>query len=97
MNGGAGFTPGPVKTPILVDSGTWRGNVIRRARKGSRCDYFHGAAIGKCKNRIEPGDLYLEGEMNDTAGGYGSDRYCMNCVAGHEGVTAAIAKARGAA
>jgi len=77
-------------TPITVTDGTWHGNYIRRARKVSKCDYWLGEA-GRCKAVIAVGDLYLEGEMNEDAGGYGSDRYCMTC-AGDE-ARAAIAKA----
>lgn len=84
------------RTPIIVESGTWSGNLIRRARKAGRCDYWRGLSNGgRCRNRIEPGDLYLEGEMNDDAGGYGADRYCLGCIGEHEGIQEAIAQALG--
>jgi hypothetical protein len=66
---------------IVVEKGTWRGAPIRKARKAGRCDYWRGAqAGGMCAARIAPGDFYMQGEMNDTAGGWGSDRYCMDCA-----------------
>lgn len=29
---------------------------------------------------IKPGDSYAEGSPNDTAGGFGQDRYCLDCA-----------------
>ena len=75
------------KTPIQVNGGPWDGHVIRAARKIGRCDYFRGirddrpaSQNGLCPNVIRTGDLYLAGEMNDEAGGYGQDRYCLECA-----------------
>jgi hypothetical protein len=64
---------------ITVQSGTWAGFPIRKARKPGRCDYWRGVD-GRCKARIHAGDYYQQGEMNDDAGGYGNDRYCMDCA-----------------
>ena len=70
-----------VSTPRQIESGPWLGHAIRRARKAGRCDYWLGER-GRCTNRIEVGDEYLEGEFSDDAGGYGRDRYCMACAKG---------------
>lgn len=75
---------------IIVQSGTWRGNPIRKARKPGKCEYWRGEA-GRCKAPIAAGDYYMQGEMNDAAGGYAADRYCMHC-AGEE-ARAELAKA----
>lgn len=66
-----------------MDAGPWLGHPIRRARKAGRCDYWLGER-GRCANRIEVGDEYVEGEMSDDfrAGGFGRDRYCMACARG---------------
>jgi len=62
-----------------VESGLWKGNAIRTARKGGRCEYWMGAQ-GRCPNVIQPGDDYFEGEMTDDfkAGGFARQRWCMN-------------------
>ena len=66
---------------ISVSEGTWRGQPIRRARKAYRCDYWRGAMNGgRCAKRIAAGDYYMQGEANDEAGGFGYDRYCMECA-----------------
>lgn len=79
---------------IQVRSGTWQGQPIRRARKAYRCDYWHGASSGgRCRNTINAGDHYMEGEANDRAGGFGADRYCLDC-AGPE-ARAALASSEG--
>jgi hypothetical protein len=65
---------------ITVQTGTWAGQPLRVARKPHRCDYWHGLERGKCAAIILPGDYYLQGEMNDSAGGWGYDRYCMECA-----------------
>jgi hypothetical protein len=55
---------------------------VRTARKQYRCEYFRGTENGgRCKNRIEAGQRYVEGEPNDTAGGWGNARYCLDCMA----------------
>lgn len=73
----------PAFTPRQMDAGPWLGYTIRRARKAGRCEYWLGER-GRCTNRIEAGDEYLEGEFSDDckAGGYGRDRYCMACARG---------------
>lgn len=64
-----------------VADGTWKGQPIRRARKAHRCDYWHGSQNGgRCKNTIQPGEDYVQGELNDDAGGFGHDRYCLDCA-----------------
>lgn len=80
----------PGRSAARVIQGGWLdGNRIRRARKDYRCDYWRGLQNGgMCKTRIKAGDLYAEGERNDTAGGYGVDRYCLAC-AGEEARQAA--------
>lgn len=68
-----------VKTPINVTTGTWAGQKIRRARVGGQCDYWKGQE-GRCTNYIKPGELYMSGELNEDAGGFGQDRYCLMCA-----------------
>lgn len=54
------------------------GAVVRRARKAGRCDAIIGwAPIERCVNRIESGDLYVEGCPNEHAGGFARDRLCL--------------------
>lgn len=64
---------------IEVSGGIYAGHLIRQARKPGKCG---------CGCAIAVGDLYLEGEGNDTAGGFGRDRLCLDC-AGPEAVMAA--------
>ena len=73
----------PAHTPRRMESGSWLGYTIRRARKSGRCDYWLGER-GRCTNLIEVGDEYVEGELSDgfKAGGFGRDRYCMACARG---------------
>lgn len=80
-----------INTPLEVAEGSWKGHVIRRARKAGRCQYHPG----KRSCRIEVGDLYLEGERSENAGGFASERYCIECASECEGVASALAKARG--
>lgn len=68
-----------VITPLEVKEGVWAGKVIRRARKEGRCEYWLGVP-GQCKNIIKSGDLYMTGEQNGEAGGFGQERYCMDCA-----------------
>jgi hypothetical protein len=66
---------------IVIQDGWLKGHCIRRARKAHRCDYTHGVYNGgRCKTIIQPGDFYAEGEGNDSAGGFGNDRYCLSCA-----------------
>ena len=76
-----------LRTPIEVKAGPWSGYVIRRARKAGRCEYFRGidhqrsaSENGRCPRAITAGDLYLAGELNMEAGGYGQARYCLTCA-----------------
>lgn len=58
-----------------------QGQPIRRARKKHRCNYWHGMnSGGRCQNIIATGDLYVQGDPNDTVGGFGADRYCWACI-----------------
>ena len=78
---------------IWIQSGWLEGHPIRKARNAGQCDFWRGALHGGCcKTMIKPGDYYAEGERNDDAGGFGRDRYCMEC-AGVE-ARAALAKAQ---
>ena len=62
------------------------GNLVRKARKPHRCDYYPSAR--RCSD-IAVGERYCEGECNpDEAGGYGQYRYCFTC-AGYDPVTLA--------
>ena len=71
-----------IKTPIEVTSGIWTGFLIRRARKSGQCQFYRGKLHGgMCQEVIQAGDLYLAGEGNYDAGGYGQDRYCKKCAA----------------
>lgn len=60
--------------------------VWRTARKRGRCANAHAADVGNpkvadiCKRYIEPGDRYVEGELNESAGGFGRDRICKPCA-----------------
>lgn len=69
------------KRGIMADyiQGGWAaGHVIRTARKAGRCDYWEGGTIGRCPERIEKGQQYVEGDRSDwKAGGFGCDRWCM--------------------
>jgi hypothetical protein len=66
---------------LFVQGGWLDGHPIRRARKSYRCDYWRGLSNGgRCNRPIRPSDLYVEGEMNDEAGGFGHDRYCPSCA-----------------
>lgn len=57
-----------------VETGTWAGHPIRRARKQHRCDW-------DCKGTIAVGDLYVEGDCDPyEAGGFGHDRICLACA-----------------
>jgi len=67
-----------------ITSGPWTGHLIRRARKSRICEYgitISGDPTSHCTRVIEPGDLYVEGELNPCkAGGYGQDSYCLDCA-----------------
>lgn len=70
-----------------IKGGWLDGHPVRRARKAHVCNYWWGngsqhpqGKSGRCHNAINPGDLYVEGERNDTAGGFGADRYCVDCA-----------------
>lgn len=61
------------KTPRQIVGGVWDGNMIRRARKAGLCEYTC------CRNHIEKGDEYFEGEGDPfKAAGFGVERYCMD-------------------
>jgi hypothetical protein len=62
-------------TATIVQSGYFKGNRIRTARKAGKCaDFRH------CGNMIEVGDLYVEGEGDPyKAGGFGRERLCLAC------------------
>lgn len=59
---------------------------LRTARKAGRCANAHAAEVGNalvkdvCKRTIGVGDQYVEGELNETAGGFGRDRVCKPCA-----------------
>ena len=66
---------------------------VRRARKTYRCDYWRGSQNGgRCRNQIIAGTYYVEGEPSDEAGGFGHERYCLECAP--EGEAALIAAGR---
>lgn len=60
--------------------------IVRVARKRHRCANAHAADVGNplvaniCKRYIEAGERYVEGELNETAGGFGHDRICEPCA-----------------
>jgi hypothetical protein len=65
----------------FMETGWLKGNAVRTARKSYRCDFWKGQSSGGfCRNKIEPGDQYVEGDPNDEAGGFGRDRVCMACA-----------------
>ena len=57
---------------------------LARARKRGRCDCANCQNCGgpgyHCQHEIVPGETYVSGELNDRAGGYGKDRYCLDCA-----------------
>lgn len=63
-----------------LESGWLKGKKVSMARKAGRCDYLHSDAQRKYDHTIEPGDLYVYGDPNESAGGFGMDRYCLHCV-----------------
>lgn len=66
--------------PHTIETGTWKGCVVRRARKPGRCQYWMGKDKGgMCSKRIEAGDKYFEGENDNwKAGGFAMKRFCMD-------------------
>lgn len=46
------------------------------ARKAGPCDN------PICAGRIEVGDEYVNGEMDQSVGGFGRERYCAECLGG---------------
>lgn len=73
---------------ITVEDGWLKGSPIRTARKDHRCaDAARSERLGltKCLRVIRKGDKYVEGDCDpDYAGGFGHDRYCMECADGQE-------------
>ena len=67
---------------IQVNEGWLAGNFIRRARKPGHCHYWRGKSNGgTCRKPINKGDLYCEGEPDDTSGNpWARDRYCLECA-----------------
>ncbi len=64
-----------------ITDGWLAGAIVRTAREDHGCDDWLGASSGGvCGNTIQAGERYAEGEPNDTAGGFGFDRYCLVCV-----------------
>ena len=65
-----------------VEYGVWTGRAIRTARKAGPCQYGRRVTGGPCcRNVIQPGDKYVEGEHDDyRAGGYAMQRWCMECI-----------------
>lgn len=64
-----------------VESGVFKGSCIRRARKAGPCQYgrLRSGEEARCEKRIEVGDDYFEGDLNDfRAGGFARDRCCMD-------------------
>lgn len=62
---------------------------IRIARKRHRCVNAHAADAGNpavadvCTRFIEPGQPYVEGDIDPySAGGFGHDRICKPCADG---------------
>lgn len=62
--------------------GPYAGHRIRTARKAGRCQYWRGAeAGGECGKTIAVGDRYVAGDQDVfAAGGFGRQRYCLDCV-----------------
>ena len=72
---------------IVIHDGWLKGHCIRRARKAHRCDFDRVAiddcgkrTLIRCKAGIQPGQAYAEGYRNDSAGGFGNERYCLSCA-----------------
>ena len=75
-----------VKTPIEITAGWLEGHLIRRARKAKPCRHgirVSGDPSSRCTNTIQPGDLYVEGELDThgPAGGFAFLPYCLECMA----------------
>lgn len=67
--------------PRTVETGAWKGNAIRRARKAGPCQYgrLRTGEDARCEKRIEVGDEYFEGEHDDyNGGGFAMKRCCMD-------------------
>jgi hypothetical protein len=59
-----------------VESGTFAGCRIRTVRKSGKC-----AGFRHCGTVLQPGDCYVEGDVDiDKAGGFGHDRLCLPCA-----------------
>lgn len=69
-----------VKRGDRLGSGWLKGRRVRQARKAGTCDYLNGVIWRKYPHTVQPGALYVEGDPNESAGGYGNDRYCLACV-----------------
>lgn len=65
---------GKKKDPILVKAGFYEGHLIRRARVAGKCE-----ENARCETIIQPGDHYVEGHGNGTAGIFGKERICLRC------------------
>lgn len=63
-------------SPAVAETGWLKGHPIRTARKAGKCaDFRH------CGTVIQPGDKYVEGDIDiDKAGGFGHDRLCLACA-----------------
>lgn len=59
-----------------IQSGVFKGSLIRTARKSGRCHYWMGAA-GQCKCTINVGDRYVVGEMLEGGNPFARERWCM--------------------
>jgi hypothetical protein len=71
----------------FIFDGWLEGKAVRRARKPGRCQYWRGRGNGgNCRNRIEPGQFYAEGDYDDCSESpFARQRYCLTC-AGDEAI-----------
>ena len=58
------------------------GTKVRTARKAGKCAW-------DCRGMIAAGDHYIDGDSSyEIAGGFGSERICMNCAPSYLRVSA---------
>ena len=71
-----------IRKAVTIDHGWLEGNVCRTARKPHRCQACNskGPGTGRCTNIIQPGERYVEGEMELYSHPNARERYCLECA-----------------
>ena len=65
------------RSPFIVDLGWLEGRIVRTARKPGQC-HNHFVGGKRCPIFIQPGDLYVEGDVVDLP--FTRARYCLTCA-----------------